>query len=125
MVNNHKLLQHIKEYLEQHPTKQTTLEKIRKAFADKYPNEALPCTSTIGVIIRNRFHLNYIKVPPANARYDDPTFNEKRLWVCKMLASMLLSNTVIISMDESSFKSRVAHSYQWRFDQHRKWTRVR
>ncbi len=42
-----------------------------------------------------------------------------------MLASMMLSNTVIISLDESSFKSRVAHTYRWRFDKNRKWTKVR
>ncbi len=122
MTNNTRLLLHIREYLEQHSPEQSTREKIRNAYALKHPGDAVPCASTIGTIIRNKFHLNYIKVPPANARYDDPTFAEKRLWICRMLASMLLSNTVIIALDESSFKSRVGHTYRWRFDTNSKWT---
>jgi hypothetical protein len=125
MTNNTKLLEHIREYLEDHTPEQSTLKKIRKAYADKHPDDAVPCVATIGNIIRNKFHLNYIKVPPANARYDDPTFSEKRLWISRILASMLLSNTVIIALDESSFKSRVGHTYRWRFDTNRKWTNVR
>jgi hypothetical protein len=36
-----------------------------------------------------------------------------------------LKNIVLVSIDESSFKSRVGHTYRWRFDKHRKWTKVR
>jgi hypothetical protein len=69
--------------------------------------------------VHTQFQLNYIKVPPASARYDDPAFAEKRLWLSRILGSLLMKGMVIVSIDESSFKSRVGHSYRWRFDKNR------
>lgn len=37
-------------------------------------------------------------------RYLDPTYNEKRLWVSRLLAQFHKEGAVIISIDESNFR---------------------
>ena len=37
-------------------------------------------------------------------RYLDPTYNEKRLWVSRLLAQFHKEDAVIISIDESNFR---------------------
>jgi hypothetical protein len=64
---------------------------------------------------------------PANARYCDPSFEEKRLWIARLLTHYLmeLENTVIISIDESNFRSRLGPERRWRFDEARTMKQMR
>jgi len=40
----------------------------------------------------------------ANIKYNDTSYDEKRVWVSRLLAQFLMADVVIISIDESSFK---------------------
>jgi hypothetical protein len=86
-----------------------------------YPELTIPSISKLRGLMINNFHLNYIRVPPANARYEDPSFDEKRAWISRILANLFVDNYVIVSLDESSFKSSVGHNYRWRFDTNKHW----
>ena len=54
--------------------------------------------------------MRYGKTQAANVRYRDPTFNDKRLWVSRLLAQFLVEDAIIISVDESNFRSDVLPS---------------
>ena len=41
----------------------------------------------------------------ANLKYRDPTFNDKRLWVSRLLAQFLFEDALKITVDESDFRS--------------------
>ena len=40
----------------------------------------------------------------AKISYNDVEFDEKRVWVSRLLAQFMFSGVIIISIDESSFK---------------------
>jgi hypothetical protein len=58
-------------------------------------------------ILKTKFKLKYKKLEKANIKYSDPLYNEKRLWVSKLLTMFLIEDAVIISVDESNFRSEV------------------
>jgi hypothetical protein len=76
----------------------------------------VPSNSTILKILKTDFHLKFSKSSKANPKYRDPTFNEKRLWVSRLLAQFFAEDAVIISMDESNFRSDHLAAKQWTFD---------
>ena len=75
-----------------------------------------PCLSTIATILKHVFHLHYKKLNTANFKYRDPTYNEKRLWVSRMLAHFVLEDYVVISIDETNFRNDSTHQRQWEFN---------
>ena len=48
--------------------------------------ETVPCLNSIDTILKKHFHLKYKSVNPAMVKYIDPTYNERRLWVSRILA---------------------------------------
>jgi hypothetical protein len=56
-------------------------------------------------IMREKFNLKYQRLDKANTKYRDPEYNEKRLWVSRLMAQFLREDVIIISIDESNFKS--------------------
>jgi hypothetical protein len=58
-------------------------------------------------ILKTKFKLKYKKLEKSNIKYSDPLYNEKRLWVSKLLTMFLIEDAVIISVDESNFRSEV------------------
>lgn len=67
-------------------------------------------------ILKDKFHLRYGKTQASNLKYRDPTYNEKRRWVARLLAQFMYEEVVIISLDESNFRSETFPSRQWEFD---------
>jgi hypothetical protein len=64
-----------------------------------------PSASTIGSMLKKHFKLEYMKFKAANYRYRDPTYNEKRQWISRLLAQFLYDNAALIAIDESGFRS--------------------
>ena len=48
--------------------------------------ETVPCLLSIETILKKHFHLKYKSVNPSMVKYIDPTYNERRLWVSRILA---------------------------------------
>ena len=49
----------------------------------------------------------------AKIRYNDVGFDEKRVWVSRLLAQFICSGVIIISIDESSFKQESVVKRYW------------
>ena len=65
------------------------------------------------MILRDKFRLKYKKVEPAMPRYLSPDFDEKRYYVSKFLAHMVIDDALLISIDESHFRNDDYKIRQW------------
>lgn len=61
----------------------------------------------------DKFNLKYKRVEKANTKYRDPSFNEKRLWISRLLARFLSEDVIVISIDESNFRHDALPTKQW------------
>lgn len=124
-VDDPQLLSVIKDSIEANGIHRTTLTKVRNHIKQELPNVYPPSLTTLSTILRKEFCLSFGKCYPANARYKDPIYDEKRLWISRLLSHMLMENTVIISIDESNFRSRMTNSCNWDFNSSIQKRRVR
>jgi len=63
--------------------------------------------------MKDTFSLKYTSLEKANLKYRDPAYNEKRLWVSRLLAQFSKEGAVIVSIDESNFKHDALPNKQW------------
>jgi hypothetical protein len=89
---------------------------IRSKLLNRLPEEQVPTPLVIRNIMKQTFNLKYKTVEKANTKYRDPDYNEKRIWVCRLLAQFMAEDAVIISLDESNFKHDVLPKKQWQFN---------
>ena len=76
---------------------------------------------TLHKILKSTFHLKFASLQKANLKYRDPTYNDKRQWISRLLAQFMLETSgidsaIIISLDESNFRSDSLPSKQWQFN---------
>lgn len=110
------IIENVSKYLEMTGTHKCSLPKLKHYLSTVLPQEiTVPCTRTLSLILRGHFSLRYIKSKPANARYFDPKFNEKRLWVSRLLATFMERDALIISVDESNLRANTLNGFNWEF----------
>ena len=63
--------------------------------------------------MKEKFKLKFKKLDKANTKYRDTDFNEKRLWVSRIMAQFIKEETIIICIDESNFRHDTLPSKQW------------
>ena len=63
----------------------------------------VPSKSTVEKIMHDRFHLSYRSFNSAKLRLYQTKFNEKRVWIFRLLAKVLSEDFLVVSIDESSF----------------------
>ena len=80
------------------------------------PEEQVVSEPRLAHILRTHFKLKFKKLEKANVKYNDPTYNEKRLWVSKLLTQFIIEDAIIVSVDESNFRSDVIMNKQWQFN---------
>ena len=51
-----------------------------------------------------KFGMRFRAANAAKIKYNDTDFDEKRVWVSRLLAQFMMADVLIISIDESSFK---------------------
>lgn len=76
---------------------------------------SVPSLTSIEIILKKHFHLRYKASKPAMVKYIDPTYNERRLWVSRLLAQFFKEEAVIISIDESNFRVDAFRRRKWVF----------
>ena len=75
-----------------------------------------PSLNTISRLLKREFKLSYRAASPALTRYLDPSYNPKRVWVSRLLAQFVHEGALVISLDESNFRSDSGFkAKQWRF----------
>jgi len=74
----------------------------------------VPFEQCLRKVLHLRFNMCYRRASNARFKFQDPTFNEKRLWVSRLLAQFYTQesdNVLLISIDECSFRSdKTIHS---------------
>lgn len=59
--------------------------------------------------------MKYGSFDPANFRYQDSTYDLKRTWISRLLTQFIYEDLIIISVDESNFRSDKLAKRQWYF----------
>ena len=95
---------------------QHTSEEVRQHLRTRLSSEQVPCVRVIRKIMQERFNLKYCRLDKANIKYRDPQYNEKRMWVSRIMAQFILEEVVIISIDESNFRHDSLPLKQWQFN---------
>ena len=83
-----------------------TIRKLhdRLSNSSTIEHNRCPSTSKLRKILREDFQLRFRISNAAKIKYNDVNYDEKRVWVSRLLAQFMFSGVVIISIDESSFK---------------------
>ena len=92
-----------------------TGDKLYRHLVTVMPNRKVPCARTLCQILKRTFSLRYRKANPSKFKYRDPTYNQKRLYVSRLLAQFLHDEVVILSVDECNLRSDVLNNKQWDF----------
>ena len=75
--------------------------------------ESAPGVDTLRIILKEHFKLTFKKPNKANVRYNDPAFDGKRLYVSRLLSQFLFDDVLILSVDESNFRSDAQNGRRW------------
>lgn len=95
----------IAQYISIHGTFKLKLNELKLYLAATLPNGWVPCIATLARILKTHFSLQYKKTDKSKLKYKDPTYNAKRLWVSKLLTQFHFDGALIISVDESCFRT--------------------
>jgi hypothetical protein len=75
--------------------------------------DRIPSLTVVSKLMKEHYALSYRHYDTAKIRYNHPAFDEKRLWVAKLVTYLLKSNAVVVSIDESSFCTKLPSSRRW------------
>lgn len=91
-----------------------TIQSVRDFIANQnIPNLKVPCAETVSLILKEKFQLRFLKYDGAVARYRDPLFNERRIWLSRIMAQLLCEDVLIVSIDETHFRSDIQMNKRW------------
>lgn len=110
------LLDEISRFLDAYSHYKLKIRNLHIYLLQRLPRRQVPSQQTLLQIIKGTFHLRYGARPAAMPKYGDPMYNEKRLWVSRLLAQFLVENVVIVSIDECNFKSSNLTRQSWAFN---------
>jgi len=66
--------------------------------------------------MKNEFSLKYKRYDKANTKYRDSAYNEKRIWISRLIAQFIKEDAIVISIDESNFRHDQYPTKQWQFN---------
>ena len=109
-VDDPKLLNLIKKFIEEQGFYSLKPYILQKYLSQHLPESYIypPSLPTIDRMLKKHFHLRYRSFDTAKIKYMDPTYNDKRKWVSRLLAQFLHDDMLVISIDESGFRSDTA-----------------
>ena len=84
--NNEALLQEMENYFKKNGIYSCTSQDIRNYLLEKLPEEQVPSVCIIRKIMKSKFNLKYKKLDKANVKYRDSTYNDKRMWISRLMA---------------------------------------
>jgi len=87
-----------------------------KRHIDAICGTRAPSVSTLRRLLHRDYCLAYRPAPPSKVGYSDPSFNEKRLWVSRILAQLVLDDVLVVSVDESSFRANNISGKEWQLN---------
>jgi hypothetical protein len=103
-------------YFEEHGIYLNSSAQLRKHLLEKLHPELVPSAALLRKIMKKKFNLSYSRLDKANTQYRNPKYNDKRMWVCRLLAQFIKEDAIIICVDESNFRHDALPSKQWQFN---------
>jgi len=104
----------VANFVQANGLKELTMAKVVEGVRPSLPNVKLD-PSHISQVLRQDLNLRFLRYDSAMVRYQDPTYDHKRLWVSRLLSQFLLDGALIISIDESHIRHDSRKRYQWQF----------
>jgi hypothetical protein len=102
----------VSDYIRVNGFNSLTIGKIREHLLSS-GIKPVPCVSTIRVIIRDRLGLRFNSFASSDYRFMSTLMDEKRIWITRVLVSLLANNILLVCVDESSFQSINYRSMKW------------
>ena len=99
-------------FVQKNGLKELTRAKVVDGLKTSLLNVKLD-PSHVSQVLRQDLNLHFLRYDSAMVRYQDPTFDHKRLWVSRLLSQFLLDGALIISIDESHIRHDSRKQYQW------------
>jgi hypothetical protein len=75
--------------------------------------ERIPGVTVLSTLLKKEFALSYRHYDTANIKYNHVMFDDKRLWICRLLTFFLSKDAVVVSIDESSFSTKLTTNSRW------------
>ena len=114
---NPELLKALSNHFDKFGIYQMSSDKIRSELIKDMDERLVPSSVVLRKMMKETFNLKYTSLEMANLKYRDPAYNEKRLWVSRLLAQFITEDAIIVSIDESNFKHDAVPKKQWQFNQ--------
>ena len=75
--------------------------------------EKPPSTWVLSTLMKKEFALSYKHFDSAKIKYNHAMFDDKRLWISRLIVYFLKQEVVIVSIDESSFSTKLTKNCRW------------
>ena len=115
-AKNPELLSEMESFFMQHGIYLHSSQQLQSHLLQKLGPDKVPSSLTIRKLMKEKFNLHYKRLQKASTKYRDPQYNEKRMWVSRIMAQFFKEEVIIICIDESNFKFDSLPSRQWQFD---------
>lgn len=109
------LKDHIIQYMKTHNYSTMRTQDLRSYLLQHMVEVRVPSLCWLRKIVKEDFHLKYDPFQGSTYKYQDPSYNEKRLWVSRLVAQFYKDQVIIVSVDESSFRSDSVKHRLWQF----------
>ena len=103
-TNRPALILEMQRFFEENGIYQFTSNELRNHLLQRLSEDQVPSVKVLREIVRDKFKLKYCRLDKANTQYRNAKYNEKRLWVSRLLSQFILEKAVIIAIDESNFR---------------------
>jgi hypothetical protein len=103
----------MERYFETHGIYNHSSHEVRNYLLEELEEHKVPSLVTVRRIMKLKFNLRFKKLDKANTKYRDSSYNEKRLWVSRLVAQFLMEDAVVICVDESNFRHDALPNKQW------------
>jgi hypothetical protein len=113
LKENPLILKAITKYLDENGIYNLKLDSLRQHLVGVLPPGSAPCASTLLDILKRKFFLCFNRLQTSTTKYFEGTYAEKRLWVSRLLAQFFHDGAIIVSVDESNFRSDLTKSWSW------------
>ena len=106
----------IAKYLDKEGIYNVKVKDIHHHLTESMPTFKVPSIPTLNKILTEKFYMRFGRLQTTTTKYFEGTYSEKRLWVSRLLAQFFLDGAIIISVDESNFKSELTKNWCWQFN---------
>ena len=113
-VNDKLLIDTIGECIKTNGLHALTIKQIREYIGQaQIPNLKVPGKDTVSMILKEKFLLRHVKYDGSIARYRDPLYNDRRIWLARIMTQLICEDVLIVSIDETHFRSDIAMKKRW------------